>query len=101
MLVMEEGGIDRTRIQQTLADAGWDAGEIAAVMANLHVTIDNWEEFDNSSDLRVARESDPWEMAAFRRVKEGSCCGVYEKSIVALRSDGTRSRIRVGFNYGH
>jgi len=98
---MEEGGVSRHGLRETLAKAGWDSGEIAAVMANLHVTYDDHANYEYTSDLRVAREAVAEEMSAFRLVKKGGCCGEYEKSIVALRSDGERSRILVGFNHGH
>ena len=101
MLKLPEYGFYREDVEPALVAAGYDRAEIEAVDAWLKRTYDNEDEFEYSTEIRIAREGCAEEVAAYERTKANGCCGDHEEVIEVVRSDGATSRIMLGFTFGH
>ena len=103
MLVMKEGGIRREFLAADLRNAGWDLDEVRAVVDHVKATYDIEDRYQWTGYLRVARESNPDEVASYNRVaaKAGNLFGSSDEVIESVRIDGSKGRLMVGFHFGH
>lgn len=79
-----------------LRAAGWTDAQIAAVEAHLETTYNNFDEYANTDNLRLARTNVEPEVRAYNAAKIAGCCGGYDETIEV---DGVT--IMIGFNFGH
>lgn len=87
---------DTVSCAQQLRAAGWTDAQVAAVGAHLETTYNNFQEYENTDNLRLARANVESEVAAYKAAQADGCCGSYDETIEV---DGVT--IMIGFNFGH
>lgn len=86
-----------------LADARLSHKQLGAVLDHLKKTylLGDDSNYQYADTLRVAVKSRPTQVLAYRKQALTGCCGSEDVELQVIEDNGNKTKVMVGFNFGH
>lgn len=89
-----------TYIATGLKQQGYSQNEIDEIYIEFNSTYDNYDKFEYTNNLRIARAGNTDDVRQYKRQLKHGCCGQYDTMLI-IETNNDIEIILFGFNYGH